>query len=213
MRRNHILLAAGALVCFGIMVRLLPHLPNATPITAIAFAGSIYLGKRWSMLLPLCALFLSDMFIGFYDWKIMASVYGSFALIGCWSWMSRKYSGVLPVFLSVIASSLFFFLITNAAVWLFSPWYEKSIFGLLYSYELGIPFLRNMLTGDIVYTASLLGAFELMRAGVFRSLLPKFYIVTPRGIASRVGTLETFGLSSSPAARGSIPHAKCITSL
>ncbi len=161
-----IFLAALSLILFGVLARLLPHAPNATPITAIAFASSIYLGKRWSLVLPIGALLLSDMVIGFYDWRIMASVYGSFALIGCWSWVSRKYGGIFPIFLSVMGASLLFFFITNGAVWLFSPWYEKSIFGLLYSYELGIPFFRNMFMGDVMYSAFLLGVFELVRAGI-----------------------------------------------
>jgi hypothetical protein len=166
MSKNLILPAILALVVIGFMGRMLPHIPNATPITAIAFASSIYLGKRWSLLLPILVLLLSDLIIGFYDWKIMLSVYGSFALIGCLSWVGRKYGGALPILLTVTGSSLLFFLVTNAAVWAFSPWYEKSISGLLYSYELGIPFFRNMLMGDIVYSFLLLGAFEFVRVGI-----------------------------------------------
>lgn len=162
MQRNTLVFGAFGLLLFGVMMRLLPHLPNATPITAIAFAGSFYLGRRWVIALPLLALFFSDLVIGFYDWRIMASVYGSFALIACWSYMSRTYNGPFPVFLSIVGSSLFFFLITNGAVWLYSPWYEKSIAGLLYSYELGLPFFRNMLLGDLLYSAVLFGVFEVV---------------------------------------------------
>lgn len=159
-----IVLIALSLVLFGAFVRLFPHLPNMTPVTAIAFAGGLYLGRRWALILPILILLVSDVFIGFYDWRIMASVYGSFALIGCLSFLARRYKNVLTVGLSVISASLLFFLITNAAVWLFSPWYEKSITGLLYSYELGIPFLRNMMVGDMLYSALLIGAFEAARA-------------------------------------------------
>lgn len=166
MQKHTVLLIAVALLAFGVAMRLFPHLPNATPITAIAFAGSFYLGRRWVLALPVLALFLSDLVIGFYDWRIMASVYGSFALIGCWSYVSRRYGGILPVFLSVVGSSLSFFFITNGAVWLFSPWYEKSIAGLLYAYELGLPFLRNMALGDLIYSAVLFGVFELVRARI-----------------------------------------------
>ena len=145
-------------------MRLLPHAPNATPITAIAFVSSLYLGKRWSIILPCIALLLSDAIIGLYDWKIMLSVYGSFILIGCLSWLSSKYRSFLSIGVSVVSASLIFFLITNGAVWLFSPWYEKTVSGLLYSYELGLPFLRNMLTGDMAYTIALIGAFKIYHA-------------------------------------------------
>ncbi|OHB10740.1 MAG: hypothetical protein A3G05_00720 [Candidatus Zambryskibacteria bacterium RIFCSPLOWO2_12_FULL_45_14] len=157
------ILIASILVLFGILVRLLPHLPNSTPISAIAFASSIYLGRRWALSLPLLALFLSDIFIGFYDWKIMASVYGSFVLIGILSWLGRKYKNLFSIGFLVILAPIIFFLVTNTAVWLFSPWYTKDIAGLLYCYELGLPFLRNMFIGDVVYTTFLFSVFEYAR--------------------------------------------------
>lgn len=160
MNRNYFVLAIGALVLFGILMRFVPHMPNATPIAAIAIVSSLYLGKKWAIILPVAVLLLSDVMIGMYDWRIMLSVYGSFVLIGCISWVCKKYNSFLSIGASVISSSLIFFLITNSAVWLFSPWYEKTISGLFYSFELGIPFLRNMLIGDIVYSVTLIAVFE-----------------------------------------------------
>lgn len=182
MNHKAAIFAASLCLLFGIAVRLMPHMPNATPITAIAFASSMYLGKRYAIFLPLLALFLSDLFIGFYDWRIMASVYGSFALIGFLALLRRKFSavfgGIFPTFTLVVFSSLLFFFITNGAVWLFSPWYEKSLSGLLYAYELGIPFLRNMFVGDLVYTVFLIMALELVRQrrGILERLLGKSYV-------------------------------------
>ena len=174
MNKNNLIVAIYLLVLFGIMMRLFPHAPNMTPITAIAFMGSLYLGRKWAIVLPLFALLLSDLLIGFYDWRIMLSVYGSFALIGLISFITAKYRAVLPVGLSVIGSSILFFLVTNAAVWAFSPWYAKTVPGLLYAYELGLPFLRNMLLGDVLYMVVLIGAFEgvrVLRASTY--LFPK----------------------------------------
>lgn len=150
-----------ALVVFGVLMRWLPHMPNFTPITALAFVGSWYLGKRWGLVLPLAAMFCSDLLIGFYSWPILITVYGSFLIIGFFGWAAVKSRSVLVGGLSVIGSSVFFFLTTNAAVWLFSPWYAKNVAGLLFSYELGLPFFRNMLMGDLVYIAILVCAFEL----------------------------------------------------
>lgn len=173
MKKRHLVIAIISLVVFGVLARLIPHAPNMTPIAAIAFTSSLYLGKRWAVILPLAALFLSDIFIGFYDWRIMLSVYGSFALVGGMSWIAEKYRSPLPVGLSVVGVSLLFFFITNGAVWLFSPWYEKSIAGLLYAYELGLPFLRNMFIGDVIYTAILVAVFEFFFA---RNRIQKFLI-------------------------------------
>lgn len=164
MSRKNITLCVLALVAFICAVRFLPHAANATPITAVAFIASIYLGKKWAIILPLAALFISDIFIGFYSWQIMASVYGSFALIGLLSYLGKGRGAGLSVAFPLMASSLLFFFVTNTAVWAFSPWYEKSLSGLLYAYELGIPFLRNMFVGDVVYFVILAGVFELAYA-------------------------------------------------
>lgn len=158
MERRTLLIAAVALIGIGLAGRLLPHLPNATPVTALIFAGAFFFGRNISLLLPFAVLLLSDLIIGLYDPLIMLSVYGSFTLIAALSWLARKRPSILSVGYSVIGSSLLFYLSTNAAVWWFSPWYEKSFAGLLYSYELGLPFLRNMMLGDLIYTPLILGA-------------------------------------------------------
>lgn len=159
-------LVIAGLVGVGVAGRLLPHAPNATPITAITIAAQKHLGKWWAFTVPLAAMVVSDAVIGFYNWKILAGVYGSFLLIGGMSRYIRKHTNPLAVAGLAVAASIVFFLITNASVWFFSPWYEKSISGLLYSYMLGVPFLRNMLLGDLVYTFALLGVFNLSAAKV-----------------------------------------------
>jgi hypothetical protein len=153
-------LAISALILIGVMGRLIPHPPNAAPITAIAFAGR-YVGRFSAVAIPITAMIISDIVIGWYDWKILVSVYASFAIISLAAvWTSRDY---FPTWLTIFASSFVFFLITNFAVWLFSPWYEKSISGLAYCYLLGLPFFRNMLLGDILYSGALLGAIAAFK--------------------------------------------------
>lgn len=152
------------LIAIGVLGRLLPHMPNATPVTAIALAGSKYVGRVWAIVIPITAMLISDALIGFYDWRILVSVYASFALIGAMSMAAKKHPGIIPAGLFAIGASLIFFFLTNFAVWALSPWYERSLWGLLYCYELGLPFLRNMLLGDLLYTATILGACGLLRS-------------------------------------------------
>ncbi|MEK7613739.1 MAG: DUF6580 family putative transport protein [Patescibacteria group bacterium] len=179
------------LIAYGTLMRLLPHTPNMTPVTALAIVGSLYFGKRIGLVVPTATLAMSDLFIGFYDWRIMASVYGSFAAIGVLSWLSRK-PGVWSLTLPVILSPFLFFFITNGAVWAFSPWYEKSISGLLHAYEMGIPFLKNMLLGDLLYTVGLVGVIELVRVAknylvpflrleAFRTFFRRSFFLCPHG--------------------------------
>jgi hypothetical protein len=172
MKREYIFVALGLLV-FTVVMRLVPHLPNATPVSALAFVGSVYLGRRWAVILPLVALFFSDIFIGFYDWRIMASVYGSFALIGVLSWVLKKRPDISSTVAVAVSSPILFFLVTNFAVWLFSPWYVKELSGLLYSYELGLPFLRSMFLGDFLYVPLFFGVFEASRAWIRGALLSR----------------------------------------
>jgi len=158
------LIALTALIGIGIAGRLLPHLPNATPITALIFASSIYFGRTFSFIIPFSVLLLTDLIIGFYDPMIMFSVYSSFAFIALVSWLSRTRPGILSTGYSVLGASLIFFIVTNTAVWWFSPWYAKSFAGLLYCFELALPFLRNMMLGDLVYTPLILvGLYALTR--------------------------------------------------
>lgn len=169
-KKLFILLILG-LIAVGMAGRLLPHLPNATPITALAFAGSLYFSRYISLLLPFGALLLSDLIIGFYNPALMLSVYGSLLFIVLLSWWAQKNRSVLGIGYSVLFSSVIFFLVTNTAVWWFSPWYQKSFAGLLYCFELALPFLRNMMVGDFIYTPVLLGA--LYAIGNWKNLTAK----------------------------------------
>src|SRR3989344_3148844 len=40
--------------------RLLPHMPNFAPITAMALFGAVYLTGRYAFILPLVAMLISD---------------------------------------------------------------------------------------------------------------------------------------------------------
>lgn len=140
--------------------RLLPHLPNFTPVSAVAMIAGAYLSKKWALLLPVIALFISDYFLGFYDWKLMISVYGSFALVGVFSWWLKKSKTASSIFIFSIFASLFFFFTTNITVWYFSEWYSKDIAGLLYCLQLAVPFLRNSILGNLFYSFALFGSAE-----------------------------------------------------
>ncbi len=160
MKRNTFILILS-LIVIGIAGRLMVHIPNATPLTALAFAGGMFISRKAAFLLPIAVLLITDLFIGFYSWGVMLGVYGSVALIALMSWWLRKNPSILRVGSATIASSLLFYIITNAAVWYTTPWYAKTITGLLYSYELGLPFLRNMMLGDMFYVTVIVGGLAL----------------------------------------------------
>lgn len=163
---------AIALVILGILGRLLPHAWNFAPIAAIGLFAGARLGKKYAFVLPVAAMFLSDMFIGFYDWRINTTVYVAMALSGLIGLCIKKYRNPVAIVTGSIAASTIFFVITNAAVWMFTTMYNSSIQGLLASLSAGLPFFRNALIGDLWYSLAFFGAYELV-FNIYRQRMPK----------------------------------------
>ncbi len=150
-------------VIIGLLFRLIPHAANFSPIFAIALFGGVYLAdRRLALLIPVLALFVSDLFIGFYSPVVMASVYAGMiltSLLGLWL---KGHKSVINIFGTATASALLFFLISNFGVWL-NPvsGYTKDLAGLIQCFVLALPFLKNTLASNLLYSAVLFGGFEL----------------------------------------------------
>src|SRR5262245_53905335 len=72
---------AMSLVGLDIVARLAPHAPNVTPIAASAlFAGMVLRSRALALAVPISALLVSDLLVGFYDWRIMGVVYAALSL-------------------------------------------------------------------------------------------------------------------------------------
>ena len=157
------IIIAITFILIGASARLLPHPANFTPISAIALFGGVYLSRKTALVLPLAAMAISDIFIGYYDVKLMIFVYGSFILsVILGSWL-KKHKRWHLVFGSSILSAFIFFFITNFAVWAFTPWYAKNFTGIIQCYFMALPFLKNSLMGDLFYTFVFFGSYELIK--------------------------------------------------
>ena len=160
-------------ILIGISLRFFPHPPNFSPITAIALFGGVYFSRKIALIIPIIVLIISDIFIGYYEFSLMASVYGSFLLVvglGFWLKKHKKWYNILGC---AVFGSLLFFIITNFAVWAFTPWYAKTIAGFIQCYLMASPFLKNTLLGDLVFVPIFFGAYEV--AAVFvKNKLAKF---------------------------------------
>lgn len=148
------------IVVLAALMRLVPHLPNVAPIGAMALFGGMYLDKKYAFIIPLAALFLSDIFLGFH--ATMPFVYGSFLLSGLIGLWIRQNRSVKRVVFGTLFSSVLFFLITNFGTWLVSGMYEKSPKGLLEAFVLALPFFRNTIFGDLLYTTAFIILCELL---------------------------------------------------
>lgn len=141
-------------IAVAVMFRLMPHFPNVTPITAMALFSGVYLtNKKLAFIIPILAMFISDLFLGFSS--ITLFVYAAFILVSYIGLSSKKVS-----IKTILLSSIGFFIITNFGVWLFG--YPKTLSGLMECYTLAIPFFRNSLIGDFFYAGVMYYGFEFV---------------------------------------------------
>lgn len=149
--------------------RLIPHPPNFAPIGAMAlFGGACFANKRMAFLVPLAAMLVSDLAIGWLSGdlslglhRLIPVVYGSFALIVCLGFLLRGRRKVVPIAGAALASSVLFFVLTNFGVWALGSWYPHTWEGLVACYVAAIPFFQNTLLGDAVYATLLFGGLAL----------------------------------------------------
>ena len=149
-------------------MRLVPHPPNVTPIAAMALFGGVHFAnKRTALLVPLAAMYLSDIVLGFFFYDFgwfhgfMPFVYISFVMTVCLGFLLRRRLTTLMVGGAAFASSVLFFIVANFGVWLVGNFYPKTMAGLLSCYVAAIPFFRNTLAGNAIYTLVLFGGFAL----------------------------------------------------
>lgn len=171
------------LIFIGAILRLLPHPPNFAPIAAIALFGGVYLSKKMAFILPILAMVISDYFLGFYQFSLMAFVYLSFlicVILGFWLKNHKKW---YTIFGTSLSGSILFFLLTNFAVWVFTGWYSKNFSGLVQCYLMAIPFLKNTIFGDLFYVTLFFGIYEVMEVLIARKFkMPEKILVSKKEI-------------------------------
>ncbi|MCX6790971.1 MAG: hypothetical protein NTV62_02130 [Candidatus Gribaldobacteria bacterium] len=151
-------------IAVGILFRLVPHPANFAPIAALALFSGARLPKYLAFAVPLVAMLVSDIFLGFYEWPIALAVYGSFFFcIFLGSLLKKKPKWTFTVGYSLIGS-LVFFITTNLAVWIFSHWYPKTLVGLGRCFFLALPFFKNTLLGDLFFVGLFFGLYELINS-------------------------------------------------
>jgi len=163
----------GGMILAAALFRALPspeyRPPNMAPIGAMAlFGGAAILDRRLALAIPLAAMLISDLFIGFDASRVW--IYGSIALItllGRTLQHSRRQP--LAIVGGSLAASLLFFVVTNFGVWLMSGWYTHTPGELIRCYTMAIPFFHNTVGGDLLFCELLFGGLawlESREAGV-----------------------------------------------
>jgi len=147
--------------------RVIPHPFNFTPVLAMAlFSGAKFKDLKLALLLPLIAMLLSDLFLGFH--QTMFFVYGALALIVFSGiYLNKKIQRKTPVknAFNIITASAFssgiFFIVSNFGVWLTGNFYAKNIAGLIDCYIAAVPFLQNSIASNLFFSTLFFGGFYL----------------------------------------------------
>ena len=158
-----------SLILILALARLIPHPPNFTPIIAVAImSGYFFKNINLSFLVLLVSMFISDLFIGFYENVIF--VYLSLLLI---TFVFHKIINKINfknLFVYGFVGSLIFFIISNFGVWaLGSPGvydiaYEKNLNGLVECYILAIPFFGNTFLSTIIFAYPAIFVYKTLTA-------------------------------------------------
>ena len=118
--------------------------------------------KDLAFLVPVAALLLSDLIIGFHS--AMFPVYISFTGIVAIGLVLQRRLTVVYTLTASLAASVLFYLVTNFACWTsgLTP-YPINVSGLMQLYIAGLPFFFNGILGDLYYTSILFGAVYLVQ--------------------------------------------------
>ena len=94
-----------AFILIAVCFRLIPHPPNFTPVTSLALFSGIMFQRKWlSILVPITAMVLSDLVLGFG--MISLWVYLAFILVTMSGWLLNKMNVT-----SILLSSMIFFIL------------------------------------------------------------------------------------------------------
>lgn len=155
-------LVLAGMIFIAAFSRLIPHPPNFTAVAAIALFGGAYFSSKYiALLLPLIALLITDLIIGFHN--TMWAVYLSFIAVVIIGMMLQDKKKPGNVLLASVSASVLFFVVTNFAVWLMGSLYPKTSEGLVICFTATIPFFHYNLLGDLFFVGVLFGSFELAK--------------------------------------------------
>ena len=162
------------LILFASFSRIIPHMPNFTPIGAIALFGGAYLKNKYhAFLIPIASLWLSDLILNNFIFTFYSDFtwfypgflwqYISFTLIIILGYFYLKKINFKNVFITAISSSVLFFIITNFGVWISGSMYTLDFKGLITCYVMALPFFKGTLLGFMCYSAFLFGILEFSK--------------------------------------------------
>jgi hypothetical protein len=162
-------------VLLGVTLQQPGWLPNFSPMAALCLCGAALLPKRLAIVVPFIALLGTDLALNaHYGFPLFTVEFLgktiAFAAVAAIGWQLRKNTRATVILPAVLGGSLFFYIATNTASWLYEPGYAKSAAGWLQALTTGLPgyaptwiFYRNTLAGDMLFAALFLACMHWSR--------------------------------------------------
>jgi len=151
------------LLAIGVVGRWYQMAWNLTPLAAVTVLGGYYFRQLLpAVLLPIGILTVSNLILPAYShWQVYAAVYAMMIVPLALGRAARAEEGgrqwTKHFALCGLVPATLFFVVTNFAVWAFTPYYQKTLVGLANCYWMALPFYRQMLAGDLFFLTLLAG--------------------------------------------------------
>jgi len=156
-------------------------LSGFTPCVALAFVGAVFLPHRWSWLVGVAAILVSE--AAFLKWNVLSDGFmlspfllvslGFYAAMGGMGVLLAQRKSLGLLFGGPVLGSIVFYVIANTFSWWSSfhwgvlPAYAPNFAGWIQANTVGLPgyvpawtFLRNAIVGDLIFTIVLIAIFE-----------------------------------------------------
>lgn len=157
------------LLMFGVFSRLICHVPNFTPVLALALFGGVYLSSRRAIAMPLALMMFSDLLIGLHDTILFT--WGSILLISVLGLLLRHRKTPQNIIFGSLGSAVLFFVITNLGAWL--TMYPQTWGGLQQCFWAAVPFFRWTLLSTLIYSAVLFFGYDALVQWISRTRYAK----------------------------------------
>lgn len=147
-----------------------PAMQNFSPVGTMAlFGGAYFTKKHWAFIIPMVSLWLSNLVLNnvfytkYYDgfsFGFETAVFVSFALVVSVGIIFLKKVNLTNLLTANLLGTAGFFLISNLFVWMSGKMYSQDFNGLVTCYTMALPFLKNTLLSNLLFSAIMFGAFE-----------------------------------------------------
>ena len=148
----------------------------APQIAMALFAGSVIKDKRFSFIVPLLSMFVSDLLYhflytqgltdikGFYEGQLTNYIlFTAITVIGFFI----KNNKIGSIILGSVAGVVFYFVLSNFLVWfgggldINNQPYPRSFSGLMTCFTEGLPFLRGSLLATLLFSGIFFGSYYI----------------------------------------------------